>query len=375
VFLSRLSLENFRNFTKKEFHFENGINVLWGKNATGKSNLIEAIYFSLTGKPSRAGKEDELIQFSLPYARIETCVEKKKKKFILEASLERIEGNSTRKILKLNRNPIRRVSELMGEFKAVLFSPQDQSLVQGEPFYRRRFLDFMLCQTSKMYLHSYMKYQGVKDQRNSLLKQTHSSAELFPWNSKLIESGSQLLLKRLEILPELSVLSQKAHHFLCQSESLELQYLSSFPLPEQHKRDLETIQESFEKALAETAQEEKKRGITLVGPHRDDMKIFINNLDARLFASQGQQKTAALSMRLAEGMFFEKMEEEPPVYLLDDCFSELDSDRQHDFCDFFFKNTQTILTLSQEPTPDLKLFPSIKLTNSGKETVTYGISG
>ena len=377
MLLSKLGLENFRNFSKSFFSFEDGINVIWGENAAGKSNLLEAIFFSGTGKPSKANREVELIQFGQPYARIENHFLKKNKTHLLEAALERTEQDSTRKVLKLNKNPVRKVSELVGEFKVVLFSPQDQSLVQGEPFFRRRFLDSLLSQLSPPYLHSYMKYQAVKEQRNSLLKQpSYTSTELFPWNLKLIETGSLLIFKRLEILPELSALAQKAHQFLCQEEFLEVQYLSSFPLPEPHNElTVETLMQFFEQALAKTAAEEKKRGMTLVGPHRDDLGIFIAKQDARIYGSQGQQKTAALALRLAEGELFEKIDEEPPIYLLDDCFSELDQDRQKAFCSFFLKNAQGILTTAEEPAAYLKGYPHIKLQKRGREEISCGIPG
>lgn len=356
------------------------MNVVWGENGSGKSNLLESIFFAATGRPSRAGRDGELIRFGEKVGRVEARGVKRISDFILEAALERIENFSARKVLRLNRQPVRKLSELLGEVKAVLFTPHDEALVRGEPSCRRRFLDLALSQVSSGYLHYLQQYQAVKDQRNSLLKRPHSPSELAPWSAQLVAAGSQLVMKRLEILPRLSALACGAHARLSRGEALTLSYLTTIPLGAEpssgrgpteiklppaaapaEKMALDAVAAAFEKALQRAAHEESQRGMTLVGPHRDDLGIFLDGADARLFGSQGQQKIAALALKLAEGELYEEADGEPPVYLLDDCLSELDAGHQEAVLNIFLKGKQSILTMATAPSPSLEGVPVARL--------------
>lgn len=357
--ISRISLQNFRNFEDAAFTFEPGMNCIWGPNTAGKTNLLEAIFFAATGRPFRAGRDGELIRFGAQIARVEADAKKQKRELILEAALERIDGSSARKTVKFNRQPIRKLSNLLGEVKIVLFTPNDETIVAGEPSVRRRFLDFAISQLSAGYLHDLQAYQVVREQRNSLLKRPHPASELLPWNAQLVELGSRLLLKRLEFIPQLSAFAEVLHPELSKGERLSLVYQSSFPLPTE--KSFQSIQTAFEKALQETASLESQRGMTLVGPHRDDLGISLDAIDARTFGSQGQQKTAVLSLKLGLGKLYTELEGEPPIYLLDDCLSELDIDRQRALHTMIESNAQSIFTFATAPPDFFKEAKSIQL--------------
>lgn len=296
-----------------------------------------------------------MICFHEPYARVEARARRKSSELILEATLEHLENTlySAKKNLLMNHQPIRRLSELIGQVKVVLFTPQDEWIVQGEPSRRRRFLDFLLGQLSAQYLHELQQYQMVKDQRNTLLKRPHSKSELSPWNTQLVESGGYLLQKRLEVIPKLEAAARALYQELSEGkEKLTIAYESTVNTSNDSKPGV--ILEKFTEALERVAPEESARGITLIGPHRDDLGIFFDGVEARLFGSLGQQKTAALSLKLAEGVLFLERDDEPPIYLLDDCFSELDALRQEAIQKIFESKAQMILTSALAPPSFLK---------------------
>lgn len=359
MLIVRLILQNFRNFETASFAFAPGINSIWGGNGSGKSNVLEAIYLAGAGRPKKGGRDGELIRFGEPVARVEVRIQKRRSEMILESTLERIENFSARKTLKINHQPVRKLSDLVGQVKVVFFSPQDQAVVQGEPSFRRRFLDMALSQLSPSYLHALQQYQGIREQRNTLLRRPHSPSERVPWNIQLIDFGSQVLLKRLQTLPLLAARAEETHRELSEGESLSLFYQSSFPVDPSNT--LDEIKGRFEKALEGVAWEESERGMTLVGPHRDDLRILLDRIDARLFSSEGQQKTAALALRLAEGKLFAEAEGEAPLYLLDDCFSELDQKRQEAIIQNIQPQAQSIVTLTQPPHQSLAQSNAIEL--------------
>lgn len=362
--ITHLTLQNFRGFEQASFSFSSGAHCVWGENGAGKSNLLEAIFFAATGRPSRAGREAELIRFGENVARVELHVRKQGRHLILEGALERLENTLARKTLRLNRQPLKRLSELLGEVKVVLFTPQDELMIHGEPSLRRRFLDFLLSQISSRYLHALQEYQSVREQRNSLLKRPHGRLELHPWNDQLVKSGAQVLTGRLEILPRLARPASAILEILSGgTEQMFLSYQASFPIPP--APDADGLTAAFRQALEKTADEEAQRGMTLVGPHRDDLAVFLgdeeNQIDARLYASQGEQKSAALALKLAEGKLFEEEDGETPIYLLDDCFSELDPLRQEAIHPVLNAEAQSILTFTLPPPAALASAPVIKL--------------
>lgn len=368
MFITRLDLQNFRNFESFSGSFGPGINCIWGNNGAGKSNLLEAIYFAATGRPKRAGRDGELVRFGAAVARVEARVQEGQGEHVLEAALEMEESMKTRKILKLNHQLIRRLSELVGQVKVVLFTPADEAVVQGEPSFRRRFLDLALSQMFPRYLHDLQQYQGVREQRNSLLKRPHSKAELTPWNEELLEYGSRILLVRLQILPELSLAAGAAYQGLSGGTALDLLYHSTIGIS--HENSLDAIRDAFNKALDVNQIEEENRRMTLVGPHRDDFSIRFDGVDARLFGSQGEQKTAALALVLGEAKLFTGISGEPPIHLLDDCFSELDPKRQEAVIKILDPGSQVILTFSSAPPALLDGAPTIELSVNRGEPVS-----
>lgn len=363
MFISQVHLQNFRNFENASFSFSSTINCIWGENGTGKSTILEAVFLAITGKSPKAARESELIRFGKNFARVEVRGEKKRGNLLLEAIFETGEENHVKKTLRINRHPIRKLSELLGQMKVVLFLPEDEWLVQGEPYRRRRFLDFLASQISRKYLYDLQQYHSVKEQRNSLLKRPHAKSELEPWNLQLVEFGSQILKKRLELIPELQEKASALYETLSgKKEVLFLTYQSALPLS--GDETLEGIREIFRKSLEASYPEESARGITILGPHRDDLEIFLNGKEARLFGSQGQQKTAALSLKFAEGKLFAEVEGEPPIYLLDDCFSLLDLARQEAVQILLQSYAQTFLTFATPPPPFLAPSEVVRLESS-----------
>ncbi len=340
-----LRLRNFRNYAQAQIEPSVGLNVLVGANAQGKTNLLEALYYASTFRPLRPVHESDLIRWGEEEAYLQLRFVRQG---LEDQLLIRILLNGKRTVW-LNEQPISRQSELVGRLKVVCFTAQDLLLIRGEPAERRRFLDSELSLISPRYLYSAAQYRRCLEQRNNLLRahlEGHASLESLPeWNLQLVKYGARLFSERRRFLEQLQLFATEVHMRLTGGkEVFQLLYQPGLPRRTQLPDKEEDWASALQSALREVESEEIRRGMTLVGPHRDDFLVLIDGHDARLFASQGQQRTCALSLRLAEVPLLEKRLEESPVVLLDDVFSDLDPDRRARLVAFLQPRTQTFLT-------------------------------
>ncbi|MFN3652271.1 MAG: DNA replication/repair protein RecF [Armatimonadota bacterium] len=353
MILRHLTLQQFRNYPSLRQELSPSLNVFIGQNAQGKSNLLEAVYLLATSKSMRGSRDTEMIAWDMPAAMVTGEVLRQKANDLdLEVCLSRTEKKS----LVVNTIHVPRAMEFIGQLKAVSFSSSDLEVVRGEPARRRRFLDLEIAQLSPAYCHALGCYRKVLEQRSRLLKSMRDRSmravmedTLEVWTEQLVEYGSKLVERRQLFISRLEEFARPVHSLLtADTERLSAAYRPSFKAPD----DLEGIQREFRTALAGVREEELRRQVSLVGPHRDDILFLVNGREVRTYGSQGQQRTVALSLKLAEVELMRELSGESPVCLLDDVFSELDARRRAHIFDVTLGSCQTFLS-----TTDLELLP------------------
>lgn len=347
--LINLELKNFRNYQAVDISFSKGINFLIGDNAQGKTNIVEAIYYLATGRPFRMGRDITVLNERADFFIVKGIVELNKRKLEVEIKYNKEKNH---KLITINQIRQNKFGDIFGNFNAVLFSPEDLSLIKGGPNERRKFLDIDISQVSPLYYSLLSEYSKILLQRNNLLKQIKEgkcdNQLLEVFNIQLIDVATKIINKRLFTLRKLAPLARLIHRKITNGlENLEISYISdeeeiNLNFSQEKIIDLLNFQLKNKQIL------EKKRGTTLIGPHRDDIKIKLNKSDIRLYGSQGQQRTATLSLKLAELEFFKAERGEYPVLLLDDVMSELDNNRRS----FLLKaikenNIQTFITSTE----------------------------
>jgi DNA replication and repair protein RecF len=352
MILRHLTLQEFRSYPSLRQEFSPSLNILTGENAQGKSNLLESVYLLATGKSLRGSRDIELIRWDQPASVVTGQVLREKANDIeVEVSLSRTE----KKLLVVNTVKVTRAMDFIGQLKAVSFSAADLEVVRGEPSRRRRFLDLEIAQLSPSYCHALAYYRKILEQRNRLLKMGRgmrgtSEETLDSWTEQMVRYGSKLLERRRQFLTKLHEFAQPIHALLTdEKERLTISYAPPFKVPE----ELEAVPEAFRKAVGEVRQEELRRQMSLVGPHRDDITFLVNGRDVRTFGSQGQQRTVALAVKLAEVELMRDLSGESPVCLLDDVFSELDARRRGHIFEVTLGTCQTFIS-----TTDAELLPS-----------------
>jgi DNA replication and repair protein RecF len=349
MILRHLSLQQFRNYVSLRQEFSPSLNVLAGPNAQGKTNLLEAVYLLATSKSMRGNRDVELIRWDMPAAVVTGEVLREKGSDLdLEVMLSRTE----KKTLVVNTVRVHRAMDFIGQLKAVSFSASDLEVVRGEPVRRRRFLDLEISQLSPSYCHALAYYRKVLEQRNRLLKllrggkgeRVGAEEMLAAWTDQLVSYGSRIIERRHQFLSELERFAQPVHQLLTEGkERLSLLYQPQFKVPE----GAEAVQEALTRAVSEMREEERRRQVSLVGPHRDDVTFLVNGRDVRTYGSQGQQRTVALSVKLGELELMRELTEEAPVCLLDDVFSELDAKRRSHIFDVTLGTCQTFLSTTE----------------------------
>jgi DNA replication and repair protein RecF len=345
--LQELCLRHYRNYSALSAEFSPSLNILVGPNAQGKTNLLEAIGILATTKSLRGSRDQDLIQFDAEFGVDSGAVGRERRPDVtLEVTLYRGQNKQVR--INGVRQP--RIIDFIGQFNAVSFSGADIEVVRGEPALRRRFLDLEISQIAPSYVYALAHYRRVLEQRNRLLKALREGGargllgdSLAAWDEQLLDFGAVLVQRRRDFVRHLEELARPVHARLTEAEeALGLAYECSFALPDEG--DAGEIRVAFAAALSEQRAEELRRGMSLVGPHRDDLHFQVNGRDVRVFGSQGQQRTAALSTRLAEVELIRELTEEPPVCLLDDVLSELDDLRRAQIFDVTLGACQTFLT-------------------------------
>lgn len=312
-----LKLENYRNYESLELNFHPGTNIFYGDNAQGKTNALEAVYVCATSKSHRGTRDREIIQFDKEEGHIRMIVEKRGVPYRIDMHLKK--GRS--KGVAVNGLPIRKVTELFGIINVIFFSPEDLSIIKESPAERRRFMDMELCQLDSIYTSDLVNYNKVVTQRNKLLKDMIDRPELADtlpvWDDQMVRYGREVILRRKEFIEELNAIIGDIHRKLTgDRENLTIIYRPNV--------ESERMAQEIERGRAR----DRAAHTCLTGPHRDDMEFWIDGIDVRHFGSQGQQRTVALSLKLAEIELVKRRTGDHPILLLDDVLSELDTNRQ-----------------------------------------------
>lgn len=370
--LVKLQLKNFRNHLDFQHSFSKNLTVFYGKNASGKTNLLEAIRLLSLSKSFRAKNDLELINWKCDFAQVmgifkKGSVDQKTEVFITK------KGESAQKIIKINEIE-KKVSDLIGQFITVLFCPEDLNLIFFPPSFRRKYLDTILAQTDKNYYYSLLELRKILSNRNKLLfeikEKKRNLSELDFWDKSLILLSKKIYQKRIFLINFLnSELSYFYNQISQNGQGLKLQYLPSFTF----HQSLQNFEENFKKEIEEKREKEIKKAQTLIGPHRDDFKFLLSGKNLASFGSRGEVRSAILALKLSELSFFEKIfststsilnKPKRPILLLDDIFSELDERHKKSLASIV--NLQQTIITTTEPDPiDKKFFKEAEIIKIG----------
>ncbi|MBW4573348.1 MAG: DNA replication/repair protein RecF [Tolypothrix carrinoi HA7290-LM1] len=344
MYLKSIHLRQFRNYKQQQVDFTAAKTILVGNNAQGKSNLLEAVELLATLRSHRMARDRDLIQDGEIASQINATLQRQTGVTDLTLTLRR----NGRRTVALNSENLRRQMDFLGVLNAVQFSSLDLELVRGGPENRRNWLDTLLIQLEPIYAHILQQYNQVLRQRNAFLKQNQDSAlstqdsELALWDAQLATTGTRVIRRRDRALQRLAPIAQAWHASISGStEILQINYVPSVALEQNHP---EQIQQAFLEKIQLRAVAELRQGTTLVGPHRDEVELTINQTPARQYGSQGQQRTLVLALKLAELQLIEEVVGEPPLLLLDDVLAELDPSRQNQLLDAIQDRFQTLIT-------------------------------
>lgn len=318
MIIKRLELADYRNYEFLDLQFDKGTNILYGDNAQGKTNILEAIYVAATTKSHKGSKDREIINFDKEEAHVRTYLEKEGVETRVDMHLRK----SKSKGIAIDGQKIKKAADLLGLCNVVFFSPEDLSIIKNGPAERRRFVDMELCQLDSFYLYNLNHYNKIVNQRNKLLKDMYMNPQLKDtltiWDSQLVSFGSKVIERRKLFVEQLNDIIFNIHKKLSGGkEEISISYEPDVTI------------EDFEEKLRINQDRDIKLKMTSVGPHRDDFAFLNGNIDIRRFGSQGQQRTAALSLKLSEIELVKKLSKDNPILLLDDVLSELDSNRQN----------------------------------------------
>ena len=334
MYIKSLELNNYRNYDNLSIEFERGTNILYGNNAQGKTNILESIYVASTTKSHRGSKDREIINFEKDEAHIKATVIKKDVPIRIDIHLKKNKSKG----IAINGIPIRKASELFGILNVVFFSPEDLNIIKNGPAERRRFIDLELCQLDKIYVHNLVNYNKIVNQRNKLLrdlgfnydKELVSTLDI--WDMQLADYGAKIITRRNQFIDEINEIIYGIHRNITNGkEELIVRYEPNI-----------TGNNIYDE-LVRTRDKDLKLKTTSVGPHRDDISFLNKKIDIRKYGSQGQQRTAALSLKLSEIELVKSIIKDTPILLLDDVLSELDSNRQRHLLGNLY-NVQTIIT-------------------------------
>lgn len=373
MYVSHVELSNFRNYLMLAIDVAPGLVVLRGPNAQGKTNFLEALFVLATSRSPRTTRDRELVAWDVPIgeppvSRFSASVQRSEGAAAIEvlvmaqpdrprgrdtAGVDRndqtfLQGSGVQKRIRVNGVP-RRAIDLLGTLRVVLFRPEDIELVGGSPSVRRRALDILLSQGDRQYIRSLLRYGRVLQQRNHLLRRVGEGAaavdELAPWDQTLSVEGAYLLERRRQAVERLALLAAASHGPLSgESERLEVSYQCSLDLPLNEDGDEAAIAAAFREQLRSAWRREVSLGQTTIGPHRDDLEFLVDGAPAAVYGSRGQQRTAALSWKLAEASYLRETTGDDPVVLLDDVLSELDATRRRSVLDTVLSYQQVFLT-------------------------------
>lgn len=332
MIIKSLELADYRNYENLDIKFDKGTNILYGDNAQGKTNILEAIYVAATTKSHRGNKDRDIVNFDKDEAHIRTYIERHGVETRVDMHLRK----SKSKGIAVDGQKLKKAADLLGLCNVVFFSPEDLGIIKNGPSERRRFIDMELCQLDNIYLYNLNNYNKIVNQRNKLLKDMFMNPDLKEtlniWDMQLVSYGTKIIERRKIFVDQLNEIIYEIHKKLSGNrEELRIVYEPNVEI------------DDFEHNMRYSRDRDIKAKMTTVGPHRDDFSIMTGNIDIRKFGSQGQQRTAALSLKLSEIELVKKITKDNPILLLDDVLSELDSNRQNFLLDSI-GNIQTIIT-------------------------------
>ncbi len=361
--IKNIELRDFRNYKSLNLNVSEGAHIISGKNAQGKSNFIEAIYYSAFSRSFRNAKDKELIRDGADncYLKIDFLSDDFNSKNCREESIIIYLDKNSKKKIKVNDIVIRKMSEFIGKLKISCFTPEDLFLISGSPSDRRRFLNRELSQIYPAYFRNIIDYHNVLNQRNTAIKQyktNQSDVNLIKiWDDSLVDLAEKIINKRKKHLEEMNLVSSKLHKELSgKKEKLDLSYKGIFH-GKNYSKNIEKygkIKSGFKELLEENFETDLKYGYTTIGPHKDDFEIFINGKEAKKFASQGQKKLSALSIKMSQIDMIKEITGTIPIVLLDDVSSELDEERRIFLLDYIM-GFQSFMT-----TTDIEIFKDKK---------------
>jgi DNA replication and repair protein RecF len=332
MIVKSLELSNFRNYNSLSMQFSKETNIMYGDNAQGKTNILEGIYLCATTKSHKGSKEKEMIRLGEEESHIRMIIERDGISHRLDMHLKK----NRPKGVAIDGIPIKKSSQLFGIVNVVFFSPEDLSIIKDGPSERRRFIDMELCQLDRLYLHNLINYNKVLNQRNNLLKQIGFNKSLldtiYVWNEQLVNYGEKIIRTRTNFIKDINNIVENIHFKISNGkEQLKIVY------------DPNTVEQEFSLRLNQSIERDVALKVTSIGPQRDDLIFLVNEKDIRKYGSQGQQRTAALSLKLSEIELVKKITNDTPILLLDDVLSELDRNRQNQLLDSI-QDIQILLT-------------------------------
>ena len=349
--VSSLTLVNFRNYEKLKVEFSDKVNVFIGKNAQGKTNLLESIFYCCIGKSFKSIKDKDIIRWGAEEGYISLNLEKKYREVKIEVKFSKIK----KKTILINSLPIKKIGDLIGEINVVFFSPSELKLVRESPEERRKFMDIDISQTNKRYFYLLSRYEKILQNRNKLLKTAESLSYVKEtvdiWDRALVQTAHKIASEREKFILSIAPYTAMAQNYLSGGkEEVQLKYVCGCGVNLDEK-----FEENMAKLLRKNLEKDFKLGYTSIVVHRDDLDIFLNGVEVKSFGSQGQQRTVALSLKLAELESMFAKTGEYPILLLDDVFSELDSERRERLLKFATR-TQTFITCTDEKKISGKVF-------------------
>lgn len=355
MFIKRLELKNFRNYKDLNLQFVSGVNILTGDNAQGKTNILESLFFCAFGRSHRTSRDSEMFLFDSPFTKIITEVKRER----LDKKID-VTFTQGKKFIEINGRKIKKMEDLLGNLNVVIFSPEDLKVVKESPGVRRRFLDMEICALDRIYYHNLVSYNKVLAERNNLLKMRNVDFNILDiYDEKLSQYGSLIELKRKEYLSSLNYEARVIHREITNDkEEIEFLYKA------QDREKFENLNEKDRilSALRNSRRIDLVKQSTGVGPHKDDFSILINGADSRFYGSQGQQRTAILTLKFSSLNIIKNITGEYPVLLLDDVLSELDINRQN-FILSSIENIQTIITMTGYESIEDRLIDGAKIFN------------
>ena len=319
MFIKKLILLNYRNYKELDLDFGKSVNVIMGDNAQGKTNILEAIYYCAFAKSHRTSRDKELINWEANDAYISASIGRER----LDKRIDINILKDGKKGIRINTIKIKKIGELFGTFNVVMFSPEDLKIIKESPGLRRKFIDMEICQINSKYYFNLVQYNKVLNERNTILKNRNLSEDMLEiYDEQLSEFGEYIIKHRLDYLEKLNYYGTEIHKDITMNkEKIEFKYQSSI-------KNLEDIKNKFLELLKKNRKRDIEKGISTIGPHRDDFSVYINGVDTKSFGSQGQQRTAVLTMKFSSLRIVKEVTGEYPILLLDDVLSELDFNRK-----------------------------------------------